>query len=345
MKIILFDESDYQKEFWLIDSDSVSRYDSFNHISSGLFLTNLSSVNSILFQSQHTNLTVMSDDYFGTDINNLYSELIGEDLDLTDLSRIKYLYKVILNTYQKLISNHQKVQPSAPSTVSKLSLTRYSKNYISDDLNFGISKTLRFSSVEIASILNRLGNYAGTFKKVTEREIPNLKGFDGDIASFYLDQSRFYFAKVKLINPDRNLAMYFQFGLDGSAILPKSLLILLCELDDCEIKIVELYLYEHDTGSTALVLLNKVEMNSIAGWFSNGLVNRIFCNEAFTSKSTSAVFYMDIIRYQTILRSEMLRSNGIKINSIGPFEINCSINHDELELLNLRAFEVGLYVC
>ncbi|MBO1897659.1 hypothetical protein HNW13_018130 [Shewanella sp. BF02_Schw] len=345
MKIILFDESDYKKEFWLIDSDSVLRYDSIESVSAGSFLTNLSAVNSILFQSQHPRFNVMFDDYLGSNINNLYTELVGGLLDLTDLSQIQNLYKVILNTCQKLNSNSQKQQSGNALTFPKLSLTKYSKNYISDDLSSGISRALRFSSVEIASIINTLGSYAGTFKKATEREVPNLKGFDGELADFYTNHSRFYFAKVKVINPDKRLAMYFQFGLDGLAVLPKSLLILLSELDDCEIKILELYLYDQDMNSSEPVLLNKMAMHSIAGWFSSGLINRIFCNDAFSTKNTSSVFYMDTIRLQTILRAEMLHSNGIKVNSIGPFEINCSINNDELELLELRAFEVGLYVC
>jgi len=345
MKIVLFDESDYKKSYWIIDSGGVSRFDNAGYIGAHEVITNLSSVNAIILQSLYPDMTVYGEEFLGSDLNLLYKEFTGKALELTNLNYSTQFHKVILNAYRMIIdrSGRIKKQNSEPINFPRLSLTKYSKNYSGNIDAYAVNKSFLFSSVEMESVLNDIGLYSGNFKPLSREQTPALKGFDGKLSPFYKDPNNYFVAKVKLNKPDNRLAMYFQFTSDGIAVLPKNSLLLLTKLDECEIEIESLYLYEQSTQDDFNVHQRK-PVQSIAGWFSKGVVNRLVSSEAFLGKSIMSVFHMDTIRVNTILRAEKLYRAGMTINSIGPFEINCSCKEPDSDFLQLRALEVGLHV-
>ncbi|GGB66115.1 hypothetical protein GCM10011607_28490 [Shewanella inventionis] len=344
MKIVLFDESNQFKSYWLVDARTIVRGENAEKIQADTLLTNLTEVDAILLQTQLTDIRVLAGDYLKSDLNSLYNELTGKPLNLNDLSDVSSLYKVILNTHRMLELHRSQFNGEITNVGPKLSITKYSKNYFSEQPSGAINKTLRFTSVEVAAYLSQMSCYAGHFKKLDVRSTPSLRRFDGEISSYYIDSENYYYAKIQLSERQDRLNVYFQFNRQLQAVLPKDLLLMLIEMADCDVNVLELYEYEKNGKEQKVALPKKMNMTSISGWFSAGIINRVFCHEMSVRGCVSSIFYRDLIRKKTIIRAEKLNSMGIKINSIGPFEINCSVNKDEIDLLNLRAYEVGLYV-
>ncbi|QIR16524.1 hypothetical protein [Shewanella aestuarii] len=344
MKLALFDESDHTKPFWLIDSESISRGQTVANIKESILFTNLSAVDAILLQSRLEDSEVLSTDFFDDDICTLYYELTGKSLDLTDLTDMSYLFKVILNAHQKLTASQCSANDKHEEIEPKLSITKYSKNYFSDECKGAISKTLRFTNAEVSHLLSEIEFDAGRFKKQDINSLPSFRSFDNEIAGYYTDPTKYYYAKVQLTERLDHLNVYFQFNRNMQAIVPKSLLLTMAELVKSEIRILELYEYQKSAHEQQDYLPAKLEMKSMIGWMSTGIINRMFCRALAVRRCASSVFYHDMMRTMTTIRAEKLRNAGIKISSIGPFEINCSVKKGEMELLSQRAYEVGLYV-